>query len=107
VSLVTGIKLDAAWVGGYAKLTAGSAEALAEGVGTMDIAPLGEESFGELGRTLRTTEAYGKAAQLLRDQLGRAVAALDAASDGLEKVTAVYQDTDESGMRDVERELLR
>jgi hypothetical protein len=102
---VTGIKLDAAWVGGYAKLAAGSADSLAEGVNTMAIAPLDDASFGELGRALNTAQAYGKAAQLLRDQLARAVEALSGASDGLEKVTAVYQDTDESGMRAIKREL--
>lgn len=102
---MTGIKLDAAWVGGYAKLTADSADALAEGVATMAAAPLDDESFGQLGRVTNTTQAYDKAARLLRDQLGRAVEALTAASDGLARVTAVYQDTDESGMRAIRREL--
>jgi hypothetical protein len=102
---VTGIKLDAALLGGYAKLAAGSADALAEGVSTMGTAPLGDESFGELGRAMNITQSYGKAAQLLRDQLSRAVEALSTASDGLAKVTAVYQDTDESGMRAIKREL--
>jgi hypothetical protein len=102
---VTGIKVDAAWVGGYAKLTADSAGVLADGVTAMAINPLNDESFGELGRATGAAQAYGKAAQLLRDQLARAVEALNAASDGLEKVTAVYQDTDESGMRAIKREL--
>jgi hypothetical protein len=70
---VTGIQLDATWVSGYAKLTADSAGALAEGVKTMGAEPLADESFGELGRQLKTPQAYGKAAQLLRAQLGRAV----------------------------------
>jgi hypothetical protein len=102
---VTGIKLDATWVDGYAALTADSAEALAEGVRTMAMEPLDDESFGELGRQLRTPQAYAKAAQLLRGQLARAVETLSSASDGLGKVTAVYKDTDESGMRGVRREL--
>jgi hypothetical protein len=101
---VTGIELDATWVGGYAKLTADSAGALAEGVQTMGAEPLAAESFGELGRQLNTPQAYGKAAQLLRAQLGRAVEALTAASDGLEKVTAVYVDSDEVGMQALNRE---
>jgi hypothetical protein len=101
---VTGIQLDATWVGGYAKLTADSAGALAEGVKTVGDEPLGEETFGQLGRQLGTPQAYGKASQLLRAQLGRAVEALAAASDGLEKVTAVYVDTDESGMAALKRE---
>lgn len=102
---MTGIQLDATWVGGYAKLTADSAGALAEGVTTMGGEPLGDESFGRLGQQLRTPQAYGKAAQLLRDQLGRAVEALTAASDGLNKVTAVYVDSDESGMVALKKEL--
>ncbi|HEX6353963.1 hypothetical protein [Actinophytocola sp.] len=102
---MTGIKLDATWVGGYAKLAASSADTLAEGVDTMAISPLDDSSFGELGRALNTAQAYGKAARLLRDQLARAVETLSTASDGLEKVTTVYQDTDESGMRAIKREL--
>ena len=102
---MTGIKVDAAWVGGYAKLTADSAQALADGVRTLATDPLSGESFGELGRATGAMQAYGKAAQLLHTQLQRAVEALNAASDGLEQVTAVYQDTDESGMRAIRREL--
>ncbi len=101
---MTGIKFDAAWVGGYAQLAGNSAGALAEGVKTMDMAPLDQESFGELGRTVHTTQAYGKAAQMLRDQLARAVEALNAASDGLAQVTAVYADADELGVQAIRRE---
>jgi uncharacterized protein YukE len=102
---VTGIKLDPTLVGDYAQLTADSSDALAGAVETMAIASLDAESFGELGRALNTAQSYGKAAQLLREQLTRAVEALASASDGLEKVTATYRDTDESGMRAIEREL--
>ncbi len=101
---MTDIQLDASWVGGYAKLTADSAGALAEGVRTMAVEPLTDESFGQLGRQIKTPQAYGKAAQLLRAQLARAVEALTAASDGLEKVTAVYADTEESGVQAIKRE---
>lgn len=102
---MTGIKLDAAWVGGYAKLTAESADALAQGVDDMAVAPLDDESFGQLGRATGATQAYDKASGLLRGQLARAVEALNSASDGLAKVTAVYQATDESSRRAIEREL--
>jgi hypothetical protein len=103
VRAVTGIKFDAGWVGGYATLTGSSAEALAEGVRAMGDAPLDQESFGDLGRTVHSTQAYAKAAQLLRDQLGRAVEALAAASDGLGRVAAVYQDTDDLGVQGMKR----
>jgi hypothetical protein len=101
---VTGIQLDAAWVRGYAKLTADSADALTEGVKTMAIEPLNEESFGQLGRQLRSIQSYSRAAQLLRSQLARAVESLSAASDGLEKVTAVYVDTDAKAVQAMNRE---
>ncbi|HEX2131829.1 MAG TPA: hypothetical protein VHH15_09710 [Actinophytocola sp.] len=92
---MTGIKFDAAWVGGYAKLTAASAEALDEGTRTMATDPLTEESFGQLGRTVHSTQAYARTATHLRDQLARAVAALNSASTGLDQVTRKYVDTDE------------
>jgi hypothetical protein len=102
---VTGIKLDATWVGGYAKLAADSGDALAEGVKTMAIEPLTDETFGQLGRQLRTPEAYSRAASLLRGQLARAVEALHGVSDGLNEVTTVYQDTDEASRAAIAREL--
>jgi hypothetical protein len=92
---VTGIKFDADWVGGYAELTAKSAQTLEEGARTMATQPLTDESFGQLGRTLRVTESYASVAGTLRDQLDRAVEALNSASDGLEQVTAKYVDADE------------
>jgi len=101
---VTGIKFDATWVGGYAQLAGNSADALAEGVKTMGVEPLDEESFGRLGRAVHTTQAYGKAAQLLREQLARAVEALASASDGLGKVTAGYVDTDDESGVTIRRE---
>lgn len=101
---MTGIKFDASWVGGYAQLAGNSAEALAEGVKTMGIAPLDQESFGDLGRTVHTTQAYGKAAQQLREQLARAVEALNSAADGLGQVTDVYVGTDEDNIRAMEQE---
>jgi hypothetical protein len=92
---VTGIKFDAAWVGGYAQLAAKSAEALGEGVRTMATDPLTDESFGQLGRQVKTTQAYSRAAGQLRDQLARAVEALSSAATGLEQVTTKYVDSDE------------
>ncbi|TDV37621.1 hypothetical protein [Actinophytocola oryzae] len=101
---MTGIKLDPTWLGGYAKLSADSAAALAEGVRTMNVDPLTEESFGSLGDQLGTPDAYGKAARLLRGQLARAVEALTATADGLTKVTEVYVDADETSVRTINRE---
>jgi len=100
---VTGIKFDAAWVGGYAKLAAASADALDEGVRTMATDPLTEETFGQLGKQVHTTQAYSKAAQQLRDQLARAVAALNSASTGLDQVSKKYLDSDEQGAATINR----
>ncbi|GAB3446665.1 hypothetical protein [Actinophytocola sediminis] len=100
---MSGIKFDADWVGGYAKLTEASAAALDEGVRTMATEPLTDESFGQLGRTVHSTQAYGQAAQQLRDQLARAVEALRSASTGLGEVSKVYQDTDDEGAATVTR----
>jgi hypothetical protein len=100
---MTGIKFDAAWVGGYARLAAASADALAEGVQTMAADPLTDESFGQLGRTVHTTQAYSRAAQHLREQLARAVEALGSASDGLEQVTNRYVESDEQGAAHINR----
>jgi hypothetical protein len=93
---VTGIKFDAEWVGGYAQLAAKSADALDEGVRVMASNPLTDESFGQLGQTVRVAPAYAQVAGKLHDQLTRAIEALNSASTGLEQVTAKYVDSDES-----------
>jgi hypothetical protein len=101
---VTGIKFDAEWVGGYGQLAAKSAQTLDEGVQTMATAPLTDESFGELGATLRVTDAYAQIAGTLHDQLTKAVEALNSASDGLEQVTAKYVDADEMTASTIHRQ---
>lgn len=101
---MSGIKFDADWVGGYAQLTAKSAEALEQGERTLETAPLTDESFGQLGRTVGVTEAYASVAGTLREQLGRAVEALGSASDGLEQVTAKYVDSDQLSATTIHRQ---
>lgn len=101
---MTGIKFDADWVSGYGQLAAKSAQTLDEGVQTMATAPLTDESFGELGATLRVTDAYAQVAGTLHEQLTRAVEALNSASDGLEQVTAKYVDSDELTASDIHRQ---
>ena len=101
---MTGMSFDAEWVGGYAQLAAKSSDALGEGVQTMATAPLTDESFGQLGRTLRVTEAYTSVAGTLRDQLTRAVEALGSASDGLQQVSSKYVDSDEATASTIDRQ---
>jgi hypothetical protein len=100
---MTGIKFDAGWVGGYAKVAESSAEALDEGLRTVNSAPLTEESFGRLGTTVRTDEAYGRAAGLLREQLARGVEALRSAAEGLTKVTGDYEGSDDDNVGTLKR----
>ncbi len=100
---MTGIKFDAGWVGGYAKVAESSAEALDEGLRTVNSAPLTEESFGRLGTTVRTDEAYGRAAGLLREQLARGVEALRSAAEGLTTVTAGYESSDDDNVGTLKR----
>jgi hypothetical protein len=101
---VDGIKFDPEWVGGYGQLAGNSADELSEGVEIMATAPLTDESFGELGRTLGVTEAYSSVSGKLHDQLTRAVEALQSASTGLEQVTAKYVDSDEFSASTIHRQ---
>ena len=100
---MTGISFDAGWVGGYAKVAESSAEALDEGLRTVNSAPLTEESFGRLGTTVRTDEAYGRAAELLRGQLARGAEALRAAAEGLTTVAAGYESSDDDSLNTLKR----
>lgn len=100
---MTGIKFDADWVGGYAKLAAKSAHALHEGKQTLAADPLTDESFGRLGKTVHSTQAYARVADRLRDQLSRAVEALHSASTSLDKVTEQYVGSDEDNAATITR----
>jgi hypothetical protein len=65
--------------------------------------PLGDEAFGELGRQVRTAEAYQRAAACLSDQLTRAVETLHAASDSLNEVVSRYQGSEHDNVKSIKR----
>lgn len=91
------IKVDPDWVGDYAKKVADAATELSEGATVLNTAPLGPEAFGSLGRTVRTADAYLRAAEALRGQLTRGVDALTTASENLAEVAEKYRASDDDG----------
>ncbi|KOX22986.1 hypothetical protein ADK67_22440 [Saccharothrix sp. NRRL B-16348] len=80
----------------YAKRVEEAAEELTRARSELREAPMRPQSFGELGRTLRNAEAYGRAAGLLNQQLDRACEVLTSAAKGLHDVAEHYgaQDDD-------------
>lgn len=97
------IEVDPDWVAGYAKVVARAADQLSASSELLATAPLTTETFGSLGRTVRTAEAYGRASQALRWQLARGVEALAAASDGLTQVADQYKVSDDDGAHSIRR----
>lgn len=96
------LTFNAERVGGYAKLAEQGAQTLTE-AGERVGAPLEQEAFGSLGRSMRVPTAYSRAASLLREQLVRGTEALRSASDGLAEITGTYQAADEDNVRAIER----
>jgi uncharacterized protein YukE len=84
------LQVDSGWLELYAKRVDDAAEELTAARGELQQTPLGTRTFGEVGRTLRSAEAYGRAAQLLHQQLDRACEVLKAAGKGLHDVAGHY-----------------
>jgi uncharacterized protein YukE len=100
---VSGIEVDPERVSAYAKTTEQAATDLSGASETLSGAHLSTEAFGELGRTVRTAEAYSKASSTLLGQLSRAVEALHAASTGLDKVAESHRGADEDAAKNISR----
>ncbi|MGH3863160.1 hypothetical protein [Actinokineospora sp.] len=100
---MTAIKVDPDWVSGYAKKVAENAEALGAGADVLNAAPLTAEAFGSLGRTVRIAESYGRAAEVLRGQLTRAVEALESAAHSLGQVAETYAVSEGDSVREINR----
>jgi hypothetical protein len=100
---MAGIKIDPDWVSGYAKRVARAADELDKGADLMGSAPLRHDSFGDLGRTVRSADAYARAAEMLRGQLSRAVEALTSAADGLRDVADRYRAADDDSAHLIKR----
>jgi uncharacterized protein HemY len=90
------VSVDPRWLELYAKRVEEAAEELTSARSELREAPMRPQSFGELGRTLRNAEAYGRAAGLLNQQLDRACEVLASAAKGLHDVAEHYgaQDDD-------------
>ncbi|CCH35114.1 hypothetical protein ABZ816_21360 [Actinosynnema sp. NPDC047251] len=84
------IAVDARWVELYAKRVDEAAEELSRARTELRAEPVRAQSFGELGRSLRSAEAYGRAAAMLNGQLDRACEVLTAAAHGLHAVAEHY-----------------
>ena len=96
------MKVDPDRVDGYAKTVEQAVEDLggvAEEIGT----PLGAEAFGDVGRTVGTTESYSRASSVLREQLGRAVESLSSVADNLHKVVEHHRGADEDSADQIKR----
>ncbi|WP_018682801.1 type VII secretion target [Actinokineospora enzanensis] len=97
------IEVDPRWVSDYAKKVASAADELGKGVDILRTAPLTPEAFGSLGRTAKVTDSYTRAADLLRTQLTRGVAALESAAHALGEVADKYRGSDDDGAHTITR----
>lgn len=90
------VSADPRWLELYSRRVEEAAEELTRARAELREAPVGGQSFGELGRTLRSAEAYGRAAAVLNQQLDRACEVLASAAKGLHDVAEHYgaQDDD-------------
>jgi uncharacterized protein YukE len=84
------ISVDPAWLELYAKRVEAAADELSHARDALRQSPLPPASFGEIGRTLRSAEAYSRAAGLLNQQLDRACEVLASAATGLHTVAGHY-----------------
>ncbi|HEX7309142.1 hypothetical protein [Lentzea sp.] len=80
------ISVDPEWLEQYADRIDGTTDDLRRVRDAMKVSPLRPQSFGEIGRTVGTAQAYARAAALLNSQLARACDTLDAAAAGLHAV---------------------
>ncbi|HEX6345457.1 hypothetical protein [Umezawaea sp.] len=98
-----GISVDARWLELYAERVDDAAEELANARAELRADPLRPQSFGEIGRTLRSAEAYGRAAGLLQQQLDRACEVLAAAGKGLHEVAGHYGGAQDEAVQQIKK----
>ena len=92
------VAIDPRWLELYAQRVEEAADELTRARAELREAPMGPRSFGELGRTLRSAESYGRAAGLLNQQLDRACEVLTSAAKGLQEVAEHYGAQDEDAV---------
>jgi acyl-CoA reductase-like NAD-dependent aldehyde dehydrogenase len=98
-----GVSVDARWLELYAERVDEAAEELAHARAELRNGPLRPQSFGEIGRTLRSAEAYGRAATLLQQQLDRACEVLAAAGKGLHDVAGHYGGVEDEAVQHIKK----
>ena len=93
------ISVDPQWLEQYADRIDGTTDDLRRVRDAMKVSPLRPESFGEIGRTLGSSQGYARAAELLNSQLARACDTLDAAAKGLHAVAKEHGRGDEDALQ--------
>lgn len=93
------ISVDPAWLEQYADRIDGTTDDLRRVRDAMKVSPLRPQSFGEIGRTVGTAQAYARAAELLNSQLARACDTLDAAAKGLHAVAKQHGQGDDDALQ--------
>jgi hypothetical protein len=91
---MSGIKVDANWLNGYASTTEQAGDDLTAALHTLQGTPLTSAAFGELGKTVGSADAYNRAATTLQQQVNRAAAALQAAATSLRGVASAHSTVD-------------
>ncbi|MET0233679.1 MAG: hypothetical protein ABW224_03470 [Kibdelosporangium sp.] len=100
---MAGVKIDPDGVTSYAKTMTKGADQLDSAADALKGDTLGVEAFGELGRQVKSAEAYLRASSTLRDQLDRAIESLHAASGSLTEVAERYISSDKDAVRKISR----
>lgn len=97
------IRVDLDGVRSYAALLDRHADEARTARAALGERRLDDETFGEIGQSLRTPQAYLRAAGSLLAQLDRAVEAVAAAAESLRQTAERYQGTDDDGAIDLRR----
>ena len=96
------IRVDLDWLRGYATVLDRRADEAYDILNGLRERPLDDDAFGEVGRSLRTPQAYRRAAGSLLAQLDRAEEVLASAATALRQAAEHYEGTDSDGARDLE-----
>lgn len=94
----TRVEVDPRWIELYARRVEDAAEELSRARDGLRRAPVSPAGFGELGRVLRSGEAYRRAAGVLNAQLDRACEVLASAAEGLHEVAEHYGGQDDEAV---------
>jgi uncharacterized protein YukE len=92
---MSGIRVQADWITGYAKTVERAADELTAALTALDSTPLGATAFGQLGKTTGAPEAYGRASTALQQQAQRAADALRSAAGNLRTIATTHSSLDE------------